>query len=113
MRVGRHRGNADFVALLSRLLQQREKVGCESDMTDVVQSHMKINAVVGKLVGHNTSRSIVDQNVDAIRRVTDLLRYLGHTLPVRKVALEPFCPVRFILAQLLCYCFLRPVNDFF
>lgn len=58
-------------------------------MAHMVDSHMAIYTIVGELISHDASPSVVDDNVEPIRCVLDLLSDILDLLPVTQVALQP------------------------
>ena len=82
-------------------------------MTEVVRRHVLINAIRRKLVSLNTSRSIIDQDIQPISRVLDLISCLLDFSKVTDIALDPFCAVSFLLTKLFGDGLLGAVNDLF
>lgn len=102
MSVGAEVDDPDFAALVAcGLLQEREKVRGQNYMAHVVECHVSVEAVLGNLLRHDTSRGVVDQNVQSISRVADFFRHLDDLLPVAKVALHPVCALGSFFAQVL------------
>jgi len=65
------------VACVGRLLQQREEVSGQNYMTKVGSGHVFVNAVRRReLLRHDSPRSIVDQNVNAVGFFADLACYV-------------------------------------
>lgn len=86
--VGAEADDAHF-ALLGGLLEQRQEVAREDDMTDVVHGHVTVDAVVGELKGHDPARGVVDQDVDSVCFLGDCGGGLRRCDPVCEIALDP------------------------
>lgn len=84
----------------------------ENDMAHVIHSHMPVDTVVSELVGHDTPRSIIHQNIKTICVVLDLLSDLLDALPVAHVALEPFRAPGLLGTEVFCDGILGAVDDF-
>jgi len=65
------------------------------------------------LTSMRCSNLLVDQNIKSVRLLLDLLGHLVHFVPVRKVTLDPFDTVGFVVSKLLCIDFFGTVEDFF
>ena len=50
---------------------------------------MTVDTVIRELVSHDTSGSVVDQDIDSVRALGDFVGYLFGLLPVRKITLQP------------------------
>ena len=88
---------------LSRLLQKRQKVRGQDNVAEMIQSHVSIDAVVSELVRHDAPASIVDEDIQAVRRVLDLVGDFADFLPVTEVAVLPDGLVSRSLAEVLGY----------
>lgn len=100
VRVARLIDNADGVALVRRLLQQRQEMRGKDYMPHMVQRHMPIDSVICELVRHDPSRGIIEQDIDSIRRTANLFRDLSHALPIAQVTLDPLGSVGLLLSHL-------------
>ena len=74
-------------------------------------AHMAIDAVLGKLVGHDASCSIVDHDVDSIRLAGNLVCRILNGLPIRQITLEPDNLVCSFPTHLFFHCVDGAIND--
>lgn len=74
---------------------------------------MTVYAVVRELIGHNSARSVVEEDIDTIRIVCNLLSDSRNGSPVCQIAVNPLRSICFILPKLLCYSLQSSVYDFF
>ena len=74
---------------------------------------MTIDTVVGELIGHYPPRSIIDEDIEAIRTITNLVGDFSRFLPVAQISLDPFEPLGLVLAQFLGDGFDGPVDHVF
>lgn len=72
-----------------------------NDMSHMVQRHMSVHAIVGKLLGHDTARRIVDEDIDPVDLLGNIAGYLGGLLPVSQIAQDSFSALGFLLAHVL------------
>lgn len=63
---------------------------------------MSVDAIIGQLVGHDSTSGVIEQDVQAIGRFADLFSNSRDRCPIREVAKNPFCLVCLVLAKLLC-----------
>jgi hypothetical protein len=74
MRVGGLNRSAHHVAGGGGRFEEREEVGGKDDMADVVHYHVLVDAVLGRLVGHDSSSRVQGQEIQAVDERRSLWR---------------------------------------
>lgn len=101
----------DDVALLRRLLHQRQQVAGQDDVADMVDSHVPVYAVGGQFGRHDASTRIIDEDIEPVSVALDGLGDFLDAEPVTEIALHPDRAVSFVLAQLLCHGIFGALDD--
>lgn len=113
MQVGRSVDNANSVALVGPFLNGWQQMAGKHDVTEVVASHVKIDAVVFReLSSHDTSGGVVHENVDSVGLRGDLCGNLAGLHPVGKITLLPDELLAGFGSELFCDCVQCFVDDF-
>ena len=113
MSIGGLVHNPDSSMLFRSLLQKIKKITGQKDMSEVVRRHVLINPIRRELISLNTSRSIVNKDIQSVSRILDLISCLLDFSKVTDIALDPFCAVSFLLTKLFGDGLLGAVNDLF
>ena len=77
-----------------------------SDQTSL-GTYMAVNAVLGKLVGHDASPRVINQDVQPVRATRDLVGSLLYSLPIAQITLQPDN----LLGYFFSHLFLHSVNS--
>lgn len=85
------------LALLGRLLEQRQKMRREDDVTEMVDGHMTIDTLVSQLSSHDTSCGIEDESIDPIRALSDLSSDRCRLLPIAQIERHMLETLRLVL----------------
>ena len=113
MRIGSLVDDADGITLIGGLFQDRHEMACESDVAKVVDGHVSVDPIIGKLVSHYPPRCVVDQDVDTIGLLGDLVGDMHGLAEVRKIDLEPDHLLGGSFTKLFCHGFCGAIDDFF
>lgn len=89
MEVGRNTDDANFVALIGGLLDRWQQVASQDNVAEMVGGQVKIDAILIQLSGHDTTASVVDEDVDSVGFRGDLCGDLAGLYPVGKITFLP------------------------